>query len=481
VFDSENAIAMLYESTKDKKLKAKIKELIIAKRNLAKLYHSLPKTQKERKTYQARINEANEKISKLEQKIATKAVAFKESLGLRKVSYKDIAKNLKDSELYIDYAKAGKNYYIFTLDNKENITFNQIDKNASKEIDKNIKAFREDIDTIVNVSKLTKKELKKLQKHSKKILSKLYDIALNKPLKDILSKYSNLIISPDGALRLIPFEAMYDAKNNKYLIEEKNIKYTPSGKELIRLFKFAKATNAKNQAIVMANPDFNKNIKAPKEEEIALTPNTKRSGIIKSLFKMHFKPLPGTKEEAKEIEQTIKDKVEVKEFTKDKATEQNLYKVKSPKFLHIATHGFFIKDNTIPNPMLKSGIALTGANAGAIKGDGAGIVTALKLSGLNLKGTNLVVLSACETGVVDINSTQSVSSLAKAFIQAGAKDIVMSLWSVNDKATKDLMAQFYKNIKQGNSYSQALKRAKLKMIKQDMHPYYWAGFVLSGL
>ena len=123
----------------------------------------------------------------------------------------------------------------------------------------------------------------------------------------------------------------------------------------------------------------------------------------------------------------------------------------------------------------------TGANVGAIKGDGTGIVTALKLSGLNLKGTNLVVLSACETGVVDTNSTESVSGLAKAFIQAGAKDIVMSLWSVNDKATKDLMIEFYNNMNNGDNYAKALKEAKLKMIQKNMHPFYWAPFVLNGM
>jgi len=481
IFDSENAIAMLYQSTKDKKLKAKVKELIFAKRNLAKLYQSLPKTEKERATYQTRVNEANKKIASLEQEIASNATAFKEFLGLRKVRYKDIVRNLKDNELYIDFAKAGKNYYIFTLDSKEKITFRQIDKNATREIDKNVKAFRDDIKTIVNSSKLSKEELTKLQKQSKETLAKLYSLVLEKPLKDILPKYSSLIISPDGALRLLPFEALYDAKKSKYLIEEKNLKYIPSGKELIRLFKFAKKAENKNQAVVIADPDFNKNVIAPKAEEMVPTPNTKRGAIIKSLFKMHFKPLPGTKQEAKEIAQTIKEKIGLNEFIKDKATEQNLYKVNSPKFLHIATHGFFIKDNTIPNPMLKSGIALTGANAGAIKGNGVGIVTALKLSGLNLKGTDLVVLSACETGVVDTNSTESVSGLAKAFIQAGAKDIVMSLWSVDDKATKDLMTQFYKNISAGDTYTTALKKAKLKMIQENMHPFYWAGFILNGV
>ena len=155
--------------------------------------------------------------------------------------------------------------------------------------------------------------------------------------------------------------------------------------------------------------------------------------------------------------------------------------VRNPKILHIATHGFFINDDTIPNPMLKAGIALSGANRGAQLLNGAGIVTALKLSGLNLRGTNLVVLSACETGVVDINSTQSVSALGKAFIQAGTKDVIMSLWTVDDNATKDLMSSFYKEQQSAKNYSKALKKAKLKFIKQNKHPYLWAPFVISGM
>ena len=95
------------------------------------------------------------------------------------------------------------------------------------------------------------------------------------------------------------------------------------------------------------------------------------------------------------------------------------------------------------------------------------------------KGTDLVVLSACETGKVDPNNTDGVSGLTKAFIQAGAKDVVMSLWKVNDQATAKLMTSFYQAAKDKRQYSQALRQSKLKMI--DQHPYYWAGFVLNGL
>ncbi len=232
--------------------------------------------------------------------------------------------------------------------------------------------------------------------------------------------------------------------------------------------------------MIFANPNFDTKLTSLSRESITITPNTSRSGIIKSLFMMEFTPLPGTKAEAKAIKATFKKGFTI-EYLQEEATESNLIKVKEPNILHIATHGFFINDNTIPNPMLKSGIALTGANKSRIKGVGDGIVTALKLSGLDLKGTDLVVLSACETGVIDINSTESVSGLSKAFIQAGAKDIVMSLWSVDDEATKELMSSFYQEMKENKNYAEALKAAKLKMIDEGRHPFYWAAFVVSGL
>ena len=255
---------------------------------------------------------------------------------------------------------------------------------------------------------------------------------------------------------------------------------------MARLYKYGRAKDTDNrQAVIFDDPDFDAKgaVKKAKEkdEELSLIPGTGRAGIVKSLFKMRFNPLPGTKAEAQSIKRILKDKAIIKEYKNDQATETNLLKVKRPNILHIATHGFFINDNTIPNPMLKSGIALSGANTSAIHGRSDGIVTALKLSGLELKGTDLVVLSACQTGVVDINSTDSVSGLSKAFIQAGAKDIVMSLWSVNDQATKKLMESFYKQMQTQANYATALKQAKLEMIRQDMHPFYWGGFILNGI
>jgi CHAT domain-containing protein len=479
IFDSENTISILYASTNDARLKEKIDKLVSSKRMLAKLYQSLPKPE-EKGTWQKRIKTTEANIAELTNEISIKVSSFKEQQGLKSISYKDISSYLKEDELYIDYARAGSNYYLFCIDNKEQIKFIQIDEKSTIRIDRLAREFRVEITTILNDDDITDEKLKTLSSSSKEILSGLFELVLNKPLENKFNNKSKLIISPDGALRLLPFEALYDKTNKKYFIEEKEIRYIPSGKELLRLYKYSKDKVANSWSVIFANPDFNTRITAVSRPQLAITPNTNRSSIIKSLFRMRFNPLPGTQAEAKAIKATL-DKGMLLEYQQEKATESNLMKVKQPRILHIATHGFFINDKTIPNPMLKSGLALAGANNSAIRGESDGIVTALKLSGLDLKGTDLVVLSACETGVVDIDATDSVSGLSKAFIQAGARDIVMSLWSVNDRATKDLMGSFYQEMKSSLNYAQALKKAKLKMIKEARHPFYWAAFVVSGL
>jgi len=475
IFDSENSIATLYTNTKDQALKEKIETLTANQRSIANLYQNI---QTDQIKWNKKIKSLEEKISKLTIEIAKKSSIFQEEQGLKSIDYKNITKNLKNNELYIDYAKAGDYYYIFTLDNKEQIEFIQIDENSTKKIDNLVISFRAEVKSIIDNKMINESKLKLLTESSKEKLSQLYELIIKNPLKEKLDSKSSLIISPDGALRLLPFETLYDKEKQQYLIQSKKIRYIPSGKEFVRLHKYAKnrVTN-RDETVVFANPNFDSNETAPYHESITLTRGTNEN-IIKPFFQIIYEPLIGTKLEAEEINKTMDN---VKIFEWNRANETNFLKVEEPKILHIATHGFFINHPTIPNPMLKSGIILSGANHSARQLKGYGRVTALKLSGLNLKGTDLVVLSACETGVVDINNTDSISGLGKAFIQAGTKDVVMSLWSVDDNATKELMVSFYKQIKEKPNYSLALKKAKLKMIDEDMHPFYWGGFVILGL
>ena len=115
-------------------------------------------------------------------------------------------------------------------------------------------------------------------------------------------------------------------------------------------------------------------------------------------------------------------------------------------------------------------------------GDEDGILTALEASGLNLYGTQLVVLSACETGVGDINIGEGVYGLRRALVLAGAETQVMSLWAVSDEATRELMVNYYKRLLRGEGRGEAMRQAQLEMIKSDArnHPFYWAGFIVSG-
>lgn len=476
IYDSENAIATLYEQTTDPDVKAEIEHIASLKRDLAKLYQTITDSAQ----YQQKVKETEQQINEAEHFISTKAASFQEEVGLRTISYKDIAKHLKPHELYIDYAKAGEYYYVFALDGEEKIAFSQISRQDTEAIDNAIKAFREDIETVIQDRSLGAEKMAALKKKSQESLGRIYDLAFSKPLAKVMTGQTELIISADGALRLIPFEALYDTKSSKYLIEEKNIRYIPSGKEMVRLLRYNAISN-KNDVVVFSNPDFDYNKVIPSQSGGAIrTASIFRASDTKSLFKMRFSSLPATAEEAQNVKNNI-GTIKTDEYVGQEASEVNLLKVNQPKILHIATHGFFINDPSLPNPMLRSGIALSGANVSAIMGKSDGIVTSLKLSGLNLKGTDLVVLSACQTGAVDPDSTESVSGLNKAFIQAGAKNIVMSLWSVADHETMELMSSFYHEMQHERDFAQALRTSKLKMIKEGLHPYYWAPFVISGV
>ena len=501
IFDSENAIASLYEITKDKKIKKQIDLLYRTKRKLAKLYQSLPKP-KEREQWKQQIKTTEQEITQLNKLLSTKTDKIKQQHALDKINSKILASVLKKDELYIDYAEVDGYYYIFTLDSEENISFEKIYGYCLRTIEDNIPSFRKDIDTILGNKKLSRNELSSLIKNSQNKLSDLYTCVFNMniiertkeqkegdlpgpkiSLEKQLQKKKSLIISPDSALRLLPFEALYNKKKHRYLIEEKDIRYVPSGKELLRLHKFTSGKTASNKDVVIFyNPDYNQKITSGKKiaQNTFSISSPYRSAIIKSLFRMRFSPLPGTKIEAKKIEALLKNQI-IDLYSWENATESNLFTIEEPKILHIATHGFFLNDDNIPNPMLKSGIALSGANSSAIHGSNQGIVTALKLSGLDLKGTELVVLSACQTGVVDINSTEIVSGLSKAFIQAGSRNLIISLWNVDDRATVNLMTSFYSEAKKSHNFSRALKKAKLKMIQENKHPFYWAPFILYGL
>lgn len=182
---------------------------------------------------------------------------------------------------------------------------------------------------------------------------------------------------------------------------------------------------------------------------------------------------------------------------------KNISGENSPYILHLATHGYFFpyikqqeeglsrsefynKQNSIKmsdDPLIRSGLIFSGANKAwanpkyKVDSTDDGILTALEVANLDLKGAKLVVMSACETGLGDINTSEGIFGLQRAFKLAGAKNIIMSLWKVPDAQTRELMRLFYENCFNGLSVSDALRAAQTEMSKK-YPPYYWAAFKL---
>jgi CHAT domain-containing protein len=293
---------------------------------------------------------------------------------------------------------------------------------------------------------------------------------------------TNVLIAPDGALNVVPFSALVDDKR-KFLIATYTFNYLTSGRDLLRLVV---KTKAQGGGVMFADPAFDAT--APAKG------GTSRGRRSADLAGLRWPQLPGTAAEADAIAKSFKG---LKVVRGAAATEAAVKQVASPQILHLATHGFFLADERddagagkpaaavaaapAENPLLRSGLALSGANK-LSSGDDDGLLTALEASGLDLWGTKLVVLSACETGVGKVTNGDGVYGLRRALVIAGAESLVMSMWQVDDFATKELMAGFYKKLAAGAPRGAALRETQLELLSKPKyaHPFYWAAFVPAG-
>ncbi len=335
-------------------------------------------------------------------------------------------------------------------------------------------------------------------------LARAVDEKVMRPVRALLGETKHLLIAPDGLLNLIPFEALVDERN-RYLVESYSLSYLSSGRDLLRM---QVARESGSEPMVMANPAFG-NLK---RAEVSTKKGSAKPGDrndSEDLRGQFFGPLPGTAQEAAAIKRLFPQS---RIFTEAQATEAELKKAVAPKILHVATHGFFLADQEKPpedargvlaedplrtpdarlaklaanieNPLLRAGLAFAGANEGKSgpNGEDDGVLTAMEATTLNLWGTKLVVLSACDTGVGEVKNGEGVYGLRRAFVLAGAETLLMSLWPVSDKETKRLMIPYYSALKRGDGRGKALRQVQLQLIrsKNNRHPFYWAGFIQSG-
>jgi len=312
-----------------------------------------------------------------------------------------------------------------------------------------------------------------------------------------------LLIAPDGMLNLVPFAALVDRRGH-YLVERYSISYLTSGRDLLRL---RTSLLSKNPPLVMANPIFGR------VETIATqaSQNSGNSQVDSEVWgqidptEIFFQSLPGTEREALAIKALLP---EASVLLREQATETALKQSMAPRVLHVATHGFFLSDEAAPqaeirgvsddnplrlpirlskwaakidNPLLRSGLALAGANEHR-SGDDDGVLTSLEAASLDLWGTRLVVLSGCATGVGEVKNGEGVYGLRRALVLAGSETQVMSLWPVWDEETPGLMAGYYRRLLKGEGRGEALRQMQLEMLKDAKlrHPHYWGSFIQAG-
>ncbi len=359
---------------------------------------------------------------------------------------------------------AARRYVAYILPQKGPPSF--VDLGLQSDLDSQIGRLREALSTS------TRSDVKEL--------ARAVDEKLMRPLRPLLAQAKHIFLSPDGALNLVPFGALLDEEGH-FLVQRYTMTYLTSGRDLLRLHA---ALLPRSKSTIIANPAFGEPLKA---NELPAQNDAQARGRRSAEMRLStsWGPLPGTAEEAEKVSALLPNSSVLLQAA---ATETSVKQLSGPSILHIATHGFFLpapddndEEQSAENPLLRSGLLFSGANRRE-SGMEDGVLTALEASGLDLGGTELVVLSACETGLGKVQSGDGVYGLRRALVLSGAQTQVMSLWQVDDNATRDLMVAFYKRLRSGKGRGEALRQAQLKLLgtTETQHPYFWASFLTAG-
>lgn len=472
------------------------------RRELARLHLASGVTDPD--AYTAKLKKVETQIEQLEQQLSKASTSFslyKKSSGIMMA---DVSSVLPVNAAYIDFAKIRHSdiktekigeyeYLAFILSkDRKTVRLDLVNVGPAAKIDSLILAYQTEIKTSLEKGQ-PPREVRLRE------LARLLYVAIVKPLEVYLEGKRELIISPDGNLNLIPFD-VFVSPSGDYLIQHNNIDYLTTGRDFIQP---ADTSKGSDQIILIADPDYDMSRETRQniEKKLAFTEPAITRSVSRNLRDVSFNRLPDTRREAEQIAGIFRGKGNpfVKTFVGQEAIEQVLYNINQPRLLHIATHGFFLKNpdpdptpnrsfmgenvlalRSAENPGIRSGIALAGANVSLKEGRDDGLVTSEKIAGLRLEGAELIVLSACSSGIGDVESGEGIFGLKRAFIESGAKTLITSLWNVPSEETTELMGMFYSLWTDGKRKGDALREAKLQMLKQKSNPFFWGAFTLTG-
>ncbi len=434
------------------------------------------------------VTELEERSNTLEKEIAKSIAGYGETM--KQVKWQDVQQKLKKGEAAIEFVKYGYGY----KNKKDSTMYAALLLRPGDEQPHFISLFEErSLDSLLQSNNGLKADYVnrlysitdrgiKINKGSK---TSLYEM-LWKPLEKELTGIKKIYFSPSGLLHRINLDAI-PVSASETLADKFQLVELNSTRQLVVPIEI---NNMNKDAVLYGGVDFD----GPGD-------STVRSGGS-------WTYLPGTESEVNSLEkimQTASLKTNVKKGID--ATEESFKRIgannsASPKILHIATHGYFFPDpkekasSTLAagsqepvfkmsdHPMLRSGLILSGGNKGwdgdrSLEGKEDGVLTAYEISQMNLSNTELVILSACETGLGTIQGNEGVYGLQRAFKIAGAKYLIMSLWQVPDKQTSLLMTAFYKKwLTEKKTIPNAFHEAQQQLRESGLDPYYWAGFVL---
>ncbi|MGE5503863.1 MAG: tetratricopeptide repeat protein [Actinomycetota bacterium] len=474
-------------------------ELDDARRKLAALTLSGP-TEETKDRHVEVIAGLEDTISRLQGELGRASVRFKKTV--RSIEVDELVNALPEDAVVVDfylYGVEGKTRLAAATLRKEmgKPVFGLVQYPDSAAIDAAVIKYRGDIQS-------EELELDDVLDTGQKV----YDLVW-KPLEDTVSGRKKLYVVPDGTLNILPFSALVD-QDRKYLMEHIDLHVFTTTRNLLP----SELPAAKGGYFIEAGPDYNTEDAAGKDTLDKARSRSRAGsmqeglrGMSSGMRGLKFDPLPGAEKEGR----LIMEKVETggrpgSIYSKNAAQEKVLRDLaEPPEILHIATHGFFLKaDDTLrkrllklqrssdfqfpppgDNPLLRSGLAFAGINAnapllGEIDTDNDGVLTALEVLSLNLTGTKLAILSACETGLGEIHEGEGVYGLRRSFQEAGVGSVVSSLWEVSDAGTQTLMASLYARLLAGKSPHQALREAQLEMLRtpQWSSPYIWSAFFM---
>jgi CHAT domain-containing protein/Flp pilus assembly protein TadD len=490
ILNASNKVRQKILASRDTSVINLYKKWLQQKEVLSKLY-SLSKEEVAKE--KLNIDSLEALANQFEKKLSIKSELFKNTNDTLTYTWKHVQKKLKEGEAAIEMIRFKK--YDFRKSGQLTDSVFYAALIITKETKKN-----PEIVVMNNGNDLEKKYLNYYKNVVKfKIEDENTYFEYWKKINDKLPGIKKIYFSPDGVYNQLNINTIKNPETTRFVLEENDIQLVTNTKDLVTQYAIK---NSKRQITLFGNPDYTSD---GTSLGVSTTVASTSSTPVK-LYTNILAELPGTEKEVNIIGEMMKEnKWNVKTNLHTDANEKALKALNNPKVLHIATHGFFDKDiesakikgikteSVTRNKLLRSGLMLAGASVTIYNKRNAvfqadkiektyedGILTAYEAMNLNLDSTDLVILSACETGLGDVENGEGVYGLQRAFIIAGAESIILSLWKVDDATTQKLMTLFYNEwLKSGNK-REAFRSAQTIVKKQYPDPYYWGAFVMVG-